>query len=165
MKFGIGGHHGVGRTVHWLTPPRILKALGPFDLDPCACPEPRPWPTAEEMWSHGGHLRRWHGFVWCNPPYGRDIGVWMNRVATYDGPALALTFARTETQWFHRYVWKKALAVFFFEGRINFHLPPDGERSGKNAGGPSCVAAYGEQALQRLEKLSEAHPGITVDLT
>lgn len=25
----------------WLTPPHILDALGPFDLDPCA-PDPRP---------------------------------------------------------------------------------------------------------------------------
>jgi len=30
----------------WLTPPAILHALGDFDLDPCAAPSPRPWPTA-----------------------------------------------------------------------------------------------------------------------
>lgn len=29
----------------WLTPPDILRALGPFDLDPCA-PVNRPWDMA-----------------------------------------------------------------------------------------------------------------------
>lgn len=29
----------------WLTPPFIIKALGPFDLDPCS-PVNRPWDTA-----------------------------------------------------------------------------------------------------------------------
>lgn len=32
-------------TDEWLTPPQLLKCLGPFDLDPCS-PVDRPWPTA-----------------------------------------------------------------------------------------------------------------------
>src|SRR5437867_202275 len=44
----MGGHQSSHmQTDVWLTPPHILAALGPFDLDPCAAPEPRPWPTAE----------------------------------------------------------------------------------------------------------------------
>ena len=36
-SLGIGGHQRArGGTVEWLTPPKILDALGPFDLDPCA---------------------------------------------------------------------------------------------------------------------------------
>ena len=30
----------------WLTPPAIIAALGPFDLDPCS-PIHRPWDTAK----------------------------------------------------------------------------------------------------------------------
>ena len=31
---GIGGHQRTrGRTDEWLTPPAIVRALGPFDLD------------------------------------------------------------------------------------------------------------------------------------
>lgn len=29
----------------WLTPPQLLRALGPFNLDPCA-PVNRPWDMA-----------------------------------------------------------------------------------------------------------------------
>lgn len=43
---GMGSHqsHGRGEKV-WLTPPEIVKACGPFDLDPCFGGE-RPWDTA-----------------------------------------------------------------------------------------------------------------------
>ena len=46
-KKGIGSHQkSIGDNQVWLTPKFILDALGPFDLDPCAAPEPRPWNTA-----------------------------------------------------------------------------------------------------------------------
>ncbi|NCW30719.1 MAG: adenine methyltransferase, partial [Alphaproteobacteria bacterium] len=32
-------------TTTWLTPPAVIKALGEFDLDPCASLD-RPWDTA-----------------------------------------------------------------------------------------------------------------------
>ena len=51
MNIGIGGHHSArSRTNEWLTPPSVLQALGPFDLDPCA-PVTRPWPTAREHYT------------------------------------------------------------------------------------------------------------------
>lgn len=47
-KQAIGSHHSARiLEERWLTPPSILTALDPFDLDPCAAPEPRPWPTAD----------------------------------------------------------------------------------------------------------------------
>ncbi len=48
QKGGIGSHTkpNQGETNIWLTPEFIIEALGPFDLDPCAAPSPRPWPTA-----------------------------------------------------------------------------------------------------------------------
>lgn len=40
----IGSHHShKSGTVEWLTPPEIIAALGPFDLDPCA-PIEQPYP-------------------------------------------------------------------------------------------------------------------------
>ena len=69
----IGSHQSakMGKD-EWLTPPELIRALGEFDLDPCA-PINRPWPTA------GGHFTReddgltkeWFGRVWLNPPYCR----------------------------------------------------------------------------------------------
>lgn len=44
----MGSHHSAAmKSDTYLTPREIIDALGPFELDPCAAPEPRPWPTAE----------------------------------------------------------------------------------------------------------------------
>lgn len=53
----------------WLTPPEIITALGPFDLDPCS-PVNRPWATANNHYTilDDGYNKKWFGRVWCNPP-------------------------------------------------------------------------------------------------
>lgn len=64
----------VSATDTWLTPPYIVKALGTFDLDPCAAPAPRPWEFAPNNYDitqgQDGTVLPWSGRVWCNPPYG-----------------------------------------------------------------------------------------------
>jgi hypothetical protein len=73
----------------WLTPPYIIKALGPFDLDPCA-PIKRPWPTARVHYTilDDGLSKHWFGRVWCNPPYGRQTFQWLGKLAAHgDGIA------------------------------------------------------------------------------
>jgi len=140
---GIGGHTlaNRGASDDWITPRAIIDALGPFDLDPCAC-DPQPWPTANAMLTKGGLLVPWTGRVWCNPPYGPETGKWLNRLASH-GDGIALIFARTETEMFHKYVWGAATAALFLRGRLNFYTPA-GQRSRYNAGGPSVLVAYGE---------------------
>lgn len=67
----------------WLTPPEIINALGPFDLDPC-CPPTMPWRTATRMvhWPNDGLKVDWTGKrVWCNPPYGRDAVPFLRKMA------------------------------------------------------------------------------------
>jgi hypothetical protein len=62
----------------WLTPPEILRALGDFDLDPCA-PVTRPWETAAQHYTalDDGLNKQWNGRVWCNPPFGREAVKWL----------------------------------------------------------------------------------------
>lgn len=147
---GIGGHHSPNaRTVEWLTPPWLLKHLGDFDLDPCA-PLKRPWDTATVHFSKDvdGLSVPWHGFVWLNPPYGRETGTWLERLAHHDN-GIALTFARTETFAWHQFVWPCATSIVFLRGRLNFYHP-DGTESKKNAGGPSALIGYGLEATKRL---------------
>ena len=134
----------------WLTPPEIIKALGPFDLDPCA-PVNRPWDTASRHYTvqDNGLTQSWYGRVWLNPPYGRETFTWMERLAEH-GNGIALIFARTETKGFHEQIWRKAKAVFFFEGRLKFHYV-DG-RQGGTANAPSCLVAYdNENAMQIVD--------------
>lgn len=150
-KKGMGGHQSADMMKdEWLTPPAILEALGPFDLDPCA-PITPPWPIAAQAFTvrDDGLSRPWHGFVWCNPPYGRHTGAWLAKLAAH-GNGLALIFARTETEDFVNQVWSKADAVMFLHGRLYFHHV-DGRRADANSGAPSCLVAYGREAVARLE--------------
>lgn len=153
-KGGIGGHHSPDADTHtWLTPPFILDALGPFDLDPCAAPQPRPWPTATTMWGRGDNAlnRPWTGRVWLNPPYGPPnvLGPWLRRLA-HHAHGTALIFARTETELFFETVWNSARAVLFIEGRLFFHHA-DGRQATGNAGAPSVLVAYGDDDAEKLE--------------
>jgi hypothetical protein len=61
----------------------------------------------------------------------------------------ALTFARTDTDAFHRYVWDMATAVLFLRGRITFHKPDLSAPVG-NSGAASVLAAYGEEDARIL---------------
>ena len=141
-RAGMGGHHSprMGKD-EWLTPPRIIKALGQFDLDPCA-PIVRPWDTALKHYSieDNGLAKPWEGRVWLNPPYGRETGKWLARMADH-GDGIALIFARVETKDWFTHVWDMADAVLFLRARLHFHHV-DGTRAKLNAGAPSALVAY-----------------------
>ncbi len=136
----------------WLTPKWIVDAIGKFDLDPCS-PVNRPWETAVRHLTQidDGLAHDWDGRVWCNPPYGSATGIWMDRLANH-GNGVALTFARTETKWFHESVWNRADSVFFFKGRLCFYHV-DGTKGG-TAGAPSCLISYGKNNMVSID---EAH--------
>jgi len=127
----------------WLTPPELLSALGPFDLDPCA-PVSRPWDMAARHYTvnDDGLSLPWQGRVWLNPPYGKETFKWLERLAEHK-QGIALIFARTETQGFHAQIWDKAKSVFFFKGRLRFHYV-DGKQ-GNTANAPSCLISYSEK--------------------
>jgi hypothetical protein len=147
-------------THTWLTPPEILSALGPFDLDPCAAPSPRPWPTAARHIElpEDGLAAEWSGRVWCNPPFGKHTAAWLHRMAEH-GNGIALAFARTDTAMFQRHVWPHASLVLFLAGRPKFYLP-DGTQARGNSGGPICLIAYGSNNARAL--LKSKLPGATM---
>lgn len=169
---GIGGHHSAAPgTVEWLTPPSIIAALGPFDLDPCT-PIEQPYPTARERYTivDDGLAKPWdpQKRVWLCPPYTDGVvELWMAKLAEH-GRGTALIFARTDTDMFFRYGWA-AHAVLFMRGRINFHVGEGfsrlkwiagiptrgktylaGDRADGNAGAPTVLLAYGDHDAERL---------------
>lgn len=152
----------VAATHVWLTPPHIKLPLGKFDLDPCAAPAPRPWDTAEEMWTlpHDGLAHDWHGRVWLNPPYGRETGKWLSKLSQH-GNGTALVFARTDTLMFRTCVWPTASAALFLDGRPHFYHQ-DGTRARGNSGGPLMLIAYGRYDAAML--FACGLPGKYVDL-
>lgn len=67
------------KTDVWATPQRFYDELDRefnFELDVFATPENakcRRFYTKEQ----DGLAQPWTGRVWCNPPYGREIGKWV----------------------------------------------------------------------------------------
>ena len=69
------------------------------------------------------------GAVFCNPPYGREIGKWVQKAfeeAKGGHPIVLLIPARTDTSYFHDYVYGKA-EIRFLRGRLHFE-DEDGNR-------------------------------------
>jgi len=157
---GMGGHqsHAMGKD-EWLTPPEIVRALGEFDLDPCA-PVKRPWDTASRHFTvfDNGLMQPWSGRVWLNPPYGREAEKWMMRLMDH-GQGTALIFARTETAAFFSTVWARASALLFLKGRLHFHHVT-GERAAHNSGAPSGLIAVGRDDDAAL---AAAHRSVALD--
>lgn len=141
-------------TVDWLTPKYIIDAFPCFDLDPCSSVNQQ-WNTAKVMirLPDDGLSIDWFGRVWLNPPYGaKQIQPWMEKIAKH-GNGIALVFARTETKWFHEYVWPFASGMLFFKGRLSYiHGRALSERAkyGANAASPSVLISYGQQCCQLL---------------
>ena len=63
------------------------------------------------------------GAVFCNPPYGRTIGRWCKKAweesRKMRNPVVMLIPARTDTAYFHDYIYGKA-EVRFVRGRLKF---------------------------------------------
>ena len=133
----------------WLTPPSIIKTLGEFDLDPCS-PQIRPWDTAKYHFTikDDGLSKDWFGRVWCNPPYGKETFKWLQKLAQHKN-GVALIFARTETIGFHKEIWNKADAIFFFKGRLKFYSVMGIQ--GDTANAPSCLIIYGKQNIESIK--------------
>ena len=62
------------------------------------------------------------GAVFCNPPYGRQIGQWVRKAyeeAQCGTTVVLLIPARTDTTYFHDYIYGKA-EIRFIRGRLRF---------------------------------------------
>ncbi|MCK9587738.1 MAG: phage N-6-adenine-methyltransferase [Terrimicrobiaceae bacterium] len=144
-----------GATNTWLTPPRLLEKLGPFDLDPCAAIG-QPWKTATLQFTEkeDGLVTPWKpkSFVWCNPPYGKETYKWLAKMQRHAN-GIALVFARVETRGFFASGWQ-ADGLLFLEGRMAFYDIHGKQSAGKPAS--SVLLAYGDLACYRLQNASLA---------
>jgi len=109
-------------TPEWATPQKLFDELNSefqFTLDPCATKENAKcakFYTKED----DGLSKDWSKErVFMNPPYGRVIGDWVKKAATGGGLVVCLLPARTDTRWFHDYIYGKA-EIRFIKGRLKF---------------------------------------------
>ena len=125
----------------WATPQDFFDELNEefeFTLDPCATPDNAKCAkffTKEQ----DGLKQDWTGErVFCNPPYGRAIGAWVKKChdeAQKGTLVVMLIPARTDTSYFHDYIYHKA-EIRFIRGRLKFGGASQG------APFPSMVVIY-----------------------
>ena len=140
------------KTDEWSTPQDLFDKLDKefhFDLDVCANESNHKCALYYDR-KQDGLKMPWEGHVvWCNPPYGREIGKWVKKACNehmaHGTTIVMLLPARTDTRWFHNHVlgWS---TIRFLQGRLKFG---DCKNS---APFPSMLAIY-----NRLEV--DAHPG------
>ena len=110
----------------WSTPQDFFDGLNSefhFTLDPCADDSNH---KCERYYTEedDGLLQDWEGeIVFCNPPYGKAIKDWV-RKAYIEGckpntTVVMLIPARTDTIYFHKYIYHKA-EIRFLKGRLKF---------------------------------------------
>ena len=111
----------------WSTPQDFFDELNAefkFTLDPCATRENAKCArffTVED----DGLKQDWQGeTVFCNPPYGREIGKWVKKCyeeSKKPGTTVVMLIpARTDTSYFHDYIYGKAREIRFIRGRLKF---------------------------------------------
>lgn len=111
----------------WGTPQKTFDELNAefgFTVDVCANEHNFKVANYFDI-EHDGLVQVWDGVVWCNPPYGRTIKVWMQKAyESWRGGAtvVCLVPARTDTAWWHDYA-AKATEIRFLRGRLKFERP------------------------------------------
>ncbi len=114
-------------TNEWETPQEFFDKLNEefnFTLDPCATPKNakcKKFYTIKE----DGLKQNWQGeTVFCNPPYGRAIKDWVRKCYEESKKpntiVVMLIPARTDTSYFHDYIYHKAKEIRFVRGRLKF---------------------------------------------
>lgn len=131
--------HFSSDTDLWATPQWFFDKLDAefhFELDVCATHENakcRRYFTEAE----NGLLQEWEGTVWMNPPYGREIGEWIQKAyesAQNGATVVCLIPSRTDTAWWHEYCMNGEIR--FVRGRLRFGGVED------NAPFPSAVVIF-----------------------
>lgn len=129
-------------TNDWETPQKLYDYYHDrfcFDLDVCASTKNTKHSVNYFTIKDNGLKQDWYKINWMNPPYGRQIGLWVKKA--YDESlkgkvTVCLLPARTDTKWWHDYVLK-ADHIHFIKGRLKF----SGQKN--SAPFPSCIVIFG----------------------
>ena len=123
--FGMKGQAQLlsSKTDDWSTPQALFDALHTefgFTMDVCASASNAKCGTYFSV-EDDGLSKEWAGVCWMNPPYGRDIRLWVGKAyaSSLSGvTVVCLLPARTDTRWFHNYCTHGELR--WIKGRLKF---------------------------------------------
>lgn len=135
------------KTDMWETPQWLFDELDNefhFTIDVCATPENA---KCDRFISpeQDGLSQEWGGCCWCNPPYGRQIGKWVEKAAKSNATVVMLLPARTDTKWFHDYCLPFG-EVRFIKGRLKFGNAKSG------APFPSMIVVFRRKDVRSSEE-------------
>lgn len=139
--------HFSSRSEEWYTPrivvDRVLQVFGQIDLDPASNSHRSPSVPARRHLTKAddGLACDWHGRVFLNPPYGRDVKLWVAHLCNQyrignTTEAIGLLHARTDTAWFSMLA---DYTLCFVRGRLRF----GGQSSSNSAPFPSLIVYLG----------------------
>ncbi len=125
--------HFSSESNEWYTPQALFDTLNKefrFTLDPCATKQSakcRKFFTEKQ----DGLSQDWSGErVFMNPPYGRAIGKWVKKAVDSDATVVMLIPARTDTKYFHEYIYENPnCEIRFLKGRVKFETPTGAKNS------------------------------------
>jgi len=113
--------HFSTETDEWETPQKLYDVLNAefhFTLDVCATPENA---KCERFFAKDGLDEMWTGSCWMNPPYGDEIGDWIEKAyesSKIGATVVCLVPARVDTAWWWDYC--RFGEVRFIRGRLKF---------------------------------------------
>ena len=129
------------KDITWTTPQDFFEKLNKefnFTLDPCCVPNTAKCNTYFTP-ETDGLKQSWQGYtVFMNPPYGREIGKWLEKAykESLKGiTVVCLIPSRTDTKYWHDFCMKAA-EIRFVKGRLKF-----GD-SNNSAPFPSAVVVF-----------------------
>lgn len=140
----------------WETPKGLFdeyNEIYEFDLDAAACHHNAKCDRFISPIQDALSMSEWPGKrIWLNPPYGRGLGQWyakaQDQAHRYGKLVVMLVPARTDTRYWHDYVWDRVhhrprpgVQVHFIKGRVRFVGADNG------APFPSAVVIFQERAL------------------
>ena len=135
------------KNMCWCTPPDFFAELDRefhFELDPASTDKNAK--CAKHFTPDDDGLKQdWGGYcVFCNPPYGRAIADWVRKgyeESRKPGTTVVMLIpSRTDTAYFHDWIFGKASEVRFLRGRLKF---TDEDRNGEYAAPfPSAVIVW-----------------------
>lgn len=134
--------HFSSKSNEWTTPQHLFDELNQefnFTLDPCATEENAKCSkhfTIED----DGLSKDWsNDVVFMNPPYGREIKKCIKKAyeeSLNGATVVCLIPARTDTMYWHDFIFDKADDIRFLKGRLKFG-------NGKNSAPfPSAIVVY-----------------------
>jgi site-specific DNA-methyltransferase (adenine-specific) len=135
--------HFSNKTNEWTTPKDFFEKLNNefnFTLDPCCTTETAKCSKFYTQ-KENGLKQCWGGNkVFMNPPYGREIKYWIKKAFEEslkpNTLVVCLIPARTDTTYWHEYIFNKAKDIRFLKGRLKFG------NSNNSAPFPSAVVVF-----------------------